>query len=235
MTMTHFEQEINRIKDEILKMGGLVETAVDEATRALANMDLELAREILKKDHRINELENIIDSHCVKLIATHQPVAVDLRFLTAGLRLCATLERMGDQAVNLADRTLALSEMEPRLSVPPILLEMGEVAKAMTRKCLDSFVRRDVQMAYDVCCQDDEIDEMNRQVLEEMIEWMMKEQRLIRRGVEVILASRNLERIGDLATNVAEEVVFMVEGTVIRHNESQADEICRPSTRGLNK
>ncbi|MEW5722781.1 MAG: phosphate signaling complex protein PhoU [Thermodesulfobacteriota bacterium] len=222
MTATHFEQEMERIKEELLMMGGLVEEAVHESTQALARRDLEQARRVLRNDSRINVLENTIDAHCIRMIARHQPVAVDLRFLTAALRICAVLERIGDQAVNVSDRVLALGDMPPMEGMPPTLLEMCELARDMTRKCLDAFVRQDIPLAYQVCCQDDEMDDLNRRILEEMIEWMMKEQRLIRRGVEIILTGRHLERIADLATNVSEEVVFMVEGTVIRHQGLEA-------------
>jgi phosphate transport system protein len=219
VTLKHFQLEIEKIKEELLKMGGMVEEAVDSATRCLIHRDVELARQIIKNDYRINELENIIDSHCIKLMATQQPVAVDLRFLTAAIRLCMILERTGDQAVNLAERVLTIDELTPIEALPPTLLDMSALAKDMTRKCLDAFVRRDVDLAYEVCCQDDELDELNRHLLEEMVGWMMKEQRLVRRAVELVLSGRHFERIGDQATNVAEEVVFMVEGTVIRHRE----------------
>ena len=224
LTPAPIEREIEKIKEELLMMGGLVEEAIDNALRSLSMRDSEAARQVIRNDHRVNDLENTVDAHCIRLIATMQPVAVDLRFLTAALRLCTTLERTGDQAVNLADRALILNDMAPMIDVPPVLLEMGEVAKDMTRKCLDAFVRRDTSLAYEVCCRDDELDDLNRKLLEQMINWMMEENRVIRRGVEIILAGRHLERIGDQATNVSEEVVFMVEGTVIRHQGGS--EIC---------
>ena len=220
--------EIDRIKEDILKMGGLVEEALEDATKALSDRDLDLAKSVIDRDRRINELENTIDAYCIKVIATQQPVAADLRLLTACLRICSTLERSGDQAVNLCERTQALAELTRMENIPPSLLQMGELGKEMTRKALDAFAHRDVDLAREVCCQDDEMDELNRQVLEEMLGWMMDEKRLIRRGVELILASRHLERVGDQATNLAEEVVFMVEGTVIRHQE---DETCESGTK----
>ncbi|MEW6266791.1 MAG: phosphate signaling complex protein PhoU [Thermodesulfobacteriota bacterium] len=220
MTVHHFSQEIARLKEDILKMGGLVEEALEEATRALVSRDSNLAREVIKKDTRIDDLENAIDSFAIKLIATRQPVAADLRFLAGALRIGSTLERTADQAVNIADRTLVLNDLATLEPFPATLLEMAELAKEMTRKCLDAFVRRDVSLAYEVCGQDDELDDLNRRLLEEMIGVMIDEQRLIRRGVEVILAGRHYERIGDQATNVAEEVVYMVEGRVIRHHNA---------------
>jgi len=223
---TYFLSEIEKLKEELLKMGGLVEEAMDRAIKAIADRDSAAAQEVIRNDHRINELENLIDQRCVKLLATQQPVAMDLRFLTAALRIGTTLERTGDQAVNLAERALAMNELLPVDPTPATLLQMAEVAKEMTRKCLDAFVQKDVDLAYEVCCQDDELDNLNQSLLEEMINWMMKEHRLIRRGVEIILAGRHFERIGDQATNVAEAVVFMVEGTEIRHRAHQ--EPCKP-------
>jgi phosphate transport system protein len=145
-------------------------------------------------------------------------VAVDLRFITSAMKINTFLERMGDQAVNLAERVQELAEMEP-FDIPPVLQQMAQIAQEMTRQCLDAFVRRDVSMAYAVCARDDELDTLNRQLLEEMIGWMMREHRPVLRGVELIIAGRHLERIGDEATNISEEVVFLVEGTVIRHQE----------------
>ncbi|MFH1138444.1 MAG: phosphate signaling complex protein PhoU [Pseudomonadota bacterium] len=226
--ISQLQTEIDRIKEDILKMGGLVEEALEDATKALADRDEVLAKSVIQKDRRVNELENYIDAFCIRVIATKQPVAADLRLLTACLRICSSLERSGDQAVNLSQRTLALCELAPMETVLPSLLQMAELGKEMTRKALDAFVRRDVALAREVCCQDDEMDDLNRQVLEEMLGWMMDEKRLVRRGVELILASRHLERVGDQATNMAEEVVFMVEGNIIRH---QADEACRPAEK----
>ncbi len=198
-------------------MGGLVEEAVDRSVRSILLRDSTLTKDVIKNDHRIDDLENLIDQHCVGLLATYQPVAVDLRFLTAALRICTMLERTGDQAVNLAQRAQVLNELEPIGEIPGTFQEMTRVAMEMTRKCLDAFVQGDLLVSYAVCKQDDELDDLNRRLLEEMINWMMGERRLIRRGVEIILAGRHLERIGDQATNISEEVVFMVEGSVIRH------------------
>lgn len=210
---------MDQIKEDLLKMSGLVEEALDLATRAITNRDAAVAKEVIRNDFRVNEMENIIEQRCIRLIATHQPVAVDLRFLTSALRICTELERIGDQSVNLAQRSLTLIDLPPMedMNVPGMLIEMADLAKAMTRQCLDAFVQQDPALAYDVCCQDDELDDLNRNLLEKMITWMMEEQRLIRRGVEIILAGRHYERIGDQATNISEAVVYLVEGTVIRH------------------
>jgi phosphate transport system protein len=204
------------LKEDLLKMASLVEGAIHKATDALTRRDMGLAREVIGGDGRVNELENQIEGSCIRLLATQQPVAVDLRFLTSAMKINTALERMGDQAVNLAQRAEAINEMSP-VETPPTLLQMASIAQDMTRRCLDAFVRKDVALAYEVCTMDDDLDDLNRQLLGKMIDWMMKEKRVIRRGVELVIAGRHLERIGDEATNIAEEVVFLVEGEVIRH------------------
>lgn len=217
MTFSQFHRELEEIKEELLRMAGMVERAIRGATQALTHRDLELAGEVIRGDLEINALENHIEESCIRLLATHQPVAVDLRFLTSAMKINTALERMGDQAVNLAERAEALCELEP-MKIPATLVEMASMAQEMTRRCLDAFVRRDSTMAQEVCVRDDALDELNRQLLDEMIGWMMEERRVIRRGVEWIIAGRHLERIGDEATNISEEVVFFVEGRVIRHH-----------------
>ncbi len=204
-------------------MASLVELAIFEATRALVHRDIPLARGVIQRDRRVNALENRIEGNCIKLLATQQPVAVDLRFLTSAMKINTFLERMGDQAVNLAERAEEMSEMEA-MEIPSTLQQMAQIAQEMTRKCLDAFVRRDVALAYQVCAMDDELDALNRHLLEEMIGWMMREQRLVKRGVELIISGRHLERTGDEATNISEEVVFLVEGTVIRHRGVEDEE-----------
>lgn len=216
MGYASFQRQLEAVKEDLLKMAGMVEQAISDATRALVRRDSALAREVIQKDKRVNALENQIESNCVRLLATQQPVAVDLRFITSAMKINTFLERMGDQAVNVAERALELTEMDP-FEVPATLQRMALLAQEMTRECLDAFVRKDVSLAYQVCARDDELDAMNRALLEEMIQWMMRENRLVLRGVELIIAGRHLERIGDEATNISEEVVFLVEGMVIRH------------------
>jgi phosphate transport system protein len=213
---SHFHRQIEGVKEDLLKMGGLVEEAIYGATQALTSRDSALARAVIQSDRRVNALENQIEESCVKLLATQQPVAVDLRFITSAMKINTFLERIGDQAVNVAERAHELNEMEP-VEVPATIQQMAEIAQEMTRNCLDAFVRRDLSLAYGVCARDDDLDRLNLHLLHEMIEWMMREERVVDRGVELIIAGRHLERIGDEATNISEEVVFLVEGTVIRH------------------
>ncbi|MBW1713712.1 MAG: phosphate signaling complex protein PhoU [Deltaproteobacteria bacterium] len=214
--LSSLHKDIIICKDELLKMGGLVEWAVDQAIRALKNRDDQLASQIIYGDKRIDEMENSIDKHCLNMLATQQPVAKDLRFITSTMRICAYLERIADQAVNLAQRTQTLARLDP-IEIPKTLLEMGAEAQEMIAESLSSFVQGEIDLAWSVCQRDDYMDDLNRRLLEEMIDEMMSGQRITRRGIELILAGRHLERMGDGATNISEEVVFMVEGTVIRH------------------
>jgi phosphate transport system protein len=217
--ISHFHRQMEQVKEDLLRMAGLVEEAIFEAMKALTSRDVRLARMVIQSDRRVNALENLIEGNCIKLLATQQPVAVDLRFITSAMKITTFLERMGDQAVNLAERAQELSELDP-VEIPATLQQMARTAQEMTRKCLDAFVKRDIPLAFEVCAQDDELDALNRLLLEEMMGWMMREQRVVQRAVELIIAGRHLERIGDEATNISEEVVFLVEGTVIRHQAS---------------
>lgn len=211
-----FHRQLETVKEELLKMAGMVEQAIADATSALIRRDEALAKKVIQADKRVNALENYIESECIRLLATQQPVAVDLRFITSAMKINTFLERMGDQAVNVAERAQELMQMDP-FEIPSTLQRMATIAQGMTRECLDAFVRKDVSLAYQVCARDDELDNLNRYLLEEMIQWMMRENRVVLRGVGLIIAGRHLERIGDEATNIAEEVVFLVEGHVIRH------------------
>ncbi len=214
--LTHFHRRMQEVKEDLLKMAGRTEQAVYTATQALDTRDVELAKTVISGDRRIDLMQNEIEERCITLLATQQPVAVDLRFLSAVTKITSFLERMGDQAVNLAQRAMALAELNPG-ATPQTIMAMSTIAREMSKDCLDAFVEENVAKAQAVLARDDELDHLCRSFLEEMITWMNQEQRLIRRGVELILASRHLERIGDEATNVGEEVVYLVEGRIIRH------------------
>jgi len=223
-TLTHFHRQIREVKEDLLMMAGLVEESIHEAVDSLSARDKDQAQQVIDTDRRIDLMQNEIEERVFTLLATQQPVASDLRFLSAAIKICSHLERIGDQAVNLAERTLLLSAMEP-VETPRRLVAMGEVAREMTCLCLDAFVQNNVDLAKSVIKRDDELDDLNLHILEDMVEWMTQERRVIRRGVELILASRHLERVGDEATNIAEEVVFLVEGHIIRHMSPADDSV----------
>lgn len=225
--ITHFHRQMREVKEDLLMMAGLVEESIHEAVDSLIGRDKIQASGVIDTDHQIDMMQNQIEERVYTLMATQQPVASDLRFLSAAIKIASHLERMGDQAVNLAERTLLLVEMEP-VESPQRLVAMGEVAREMTCLCLDAFVQNNVELAKSVIKRDDELDDLNLHILEDMVEWMTRERRIIRRGVELILASRHLERVGDEATNIAEEVVFLVEGHIIRHQGPEEEDSVGP-------
>jgi phosphate transport system protein len=220
--ISHFHRQMREVKEDLLMMAGLVEESIHEAVDSLTGRDKVQASEVIDTDNRIDLMQNQIEERVFALMATQQPVASDLRFLSAAIKIASHLERMGDQAVNLAERTLVLAEMEP-VDTPRRLVAMGELAREMTCLCLDAFVQNNVDLARSVIKRDDELDDLNLHILEDMVEWMTRERRVIRRGVEIILAARHLERVGDEATNIGEEVVFLVEGEIIRHKGPDAE------------
>ena len=220
MSELHWHRHLAEIKDDILKMAGLVEESIDRSSRALLNRDDELARQVINADTEIDNYENLIDEKTFTLLALQQPVASDLRFLSAVTKISSHLERMGDRAVNLSFRALTLNE-QVAVEYPVTLREMSIVAQSMVKSSLDSFVQRDPEGARRVCCQDDELDDLNHRLVEEVIQWTVANPERLREGVQLILAGRHIERIGDESTNVCEEVVFLVEGEIIRHHDGE--------------
>ena len=212
----HFHRDLEVAKNHILDMGGLVESAVDKAISALFDRRPALAREGIDGDDLLDEREVAIEIECQKMLALHQPVASDLRFLLTVLKVNNDLERAGDLAVNIAERALFLGERPP-LPMPEQLLRQAECARAMLRDCLDALVNQDTALARRVRTRDDEVDELNRQMFVVIEGQMRADSGTIERALHLLSCSRHLERIADLATNIAEDVVFLVEGRVIRH------------------
>jgi phosphate transport system protein len=219
----HFEQEFAALKDQLLAMGGRAESIVRKSIEALRSRDAALAREVFEDDHQIDALEIAIDERCVNLLALRQPLATDLRFITAALKITNDLERVGDHAVNIAGSAVRLAE-QPQLKPLVDIPRMAEMSSDMLRDALDAFVRRDAETARKLVRSDDAVDELNTQVFRELISYMVEDPRTISRAMELILVARNLERVADLATNVAEEVVFIAEARVIKHHAEQRSE-----------
>ena len=213
----HVDAELQRIKDDLVRMAGLAEAAIGLAVKALVNRDAEMAGQVIASDDAINMLELEIDELCLRTMALYQPEAKDLRFLAMALKINNDLERMGDQAVNIAERTLELLKeplLKPLIDIP----RMAEVAQRMVKDSLDAFVQQDVARARAVCEQDDDVDRYDDQIFRELLTYMMEDPRAITRSVNLILVSRHLERIADHATNIAEDVIYMVEGKNIKHH-----------------
>jgi len=217
----HFEQEFAALKDQLLAMGGRAENIVLKAMEALKTRDVAMANEVFVDDRQIDALELAIDERCVNLLALRQPLASDLRFITAALKITNDLERVGDHAVNIAGSAIRLAE-QPLLKPLVDLPRMADMASGMLHDALDAFVRRDADTARKLVRRDDEVDDLNMQVFRELLSFMLEDPHTITRAMELILVARNLERVADLATNVAEEVVFIAEARVIKHHAEVA-------------
>jgi phosphate transport system protein len=213
----HLQTDLDGLAKELLIMGGMVEEATNRGITALVRRSRELSREVIAVDDAINDRENQIEDHVLKILALHQPVAHDLRFLITVLKVNNDLERIGDHAVAIAERTEMLAALEP-IPLPDDFNHMVELVQRMVHNCLNALVERDAQLARDVCMMDDEVDRVHRLMYSAMQDVMRKDPRFIEPAINTISATRHLERIADLATNIAEDVVFMVEGEILRHN-----------------
>ena len=217
MEPRHFEVELQALKNRLLAMGALVEERVHTAMLALMERRLESAEKVAAGDADINELQIEIDDRCLKLLALQNPMASDLRLITAAMKITADLERIGDQAVNIAEnavKIVAAPPLRPLIDLP----RMAEIAETMTRDSLDAFVRRDAALARDILARDDEVDQLKDQIFRVLLTYMMADPGTIERALSLILVSRNLERIADHATNIAEDVIFVVEAKDVRHH-----------------
>jgi phosphate transport system protein len=212
----HLQDDLGRLKKELLLMGALVEDAINKAISSIVKRDPELARSVLKGDDAIDQKELQVEDLCLKILALHQPVASDLRFLVATIKVNNDLERMGDHAQSIAERSLFLSEHRP-IDVHIDFQRLLEKARGMVKQSLDALVNSDARAARGVCAQDAEVDALNRHMFVVLEDLMRRDSGTIERAVQTLSVARNLERIADLATNIAEDIVFMVEGEVIRH------------------
>jgi phosphate transport system protein len=212
----HFHDELNQVKQKTLRMGSLVEDMVERAVTSLVDRDSPLAEETIAFDQKVDLLEVEIDGDCFRLLALHQPAAGDLRFITTALKIITDLERMADQAVNISQRAIELNE-EPQLKPYIDIPIMSQVSQQMLRDSLDAFVRKDVGLAREVIETDNKVDALKDQIFHELLIFMMGDTTTIPRAIRLLLVSRYLERIADHATNIAEMVVFLVEGRNIRH------------------
>jgi len=222
MERHHFEDELQELKKRLLTMGALVEERVHQAVRALMERDLELAEKVISSDRDVNDLQIEIDDRCLKLLALQQPIATDLRLIASAMKINADLERIGDQAVNIAENVLKLlpyPPLKPVIDIP----RMAELAENMTRDSLDAFVRKDAELARGVLTRDDEEDQLKDHVFRVLLTYMMADPGTIERALGLILISRNLERIADHATNIAEDVIFLVEARDVRHHHEEED------------
>jgi phosphate transport system protein len=212
----HFHEELEALKQTLLAMGGLVEDQIRRVMKALLERDDVMAQEVIERDRQVNTYDVEVDEQCVSLLALYQPAAGDLRFITTARKIVTDLERIGDQAVNIAQRVLELNR-EPQLKPYIDLPRMAEQAQRMVKESLDAFVARDTALARQVCGEDSEVDLLKEQIFRELLTFMMEDPRTIPRAIRLILISRFMERVADHATNIAEMVVYLVEGKMVRH------------------
>jgi phosphate transport system protein len=215
----HFQRDLDHLQRDIFAMSSSVEEAIHKAIQALQDRKLALAREVISGDSQIDREENLIEEECLKLLALHQPVAIDLRRIVAALKINTDLERMADLAEDIAERALHLAQLPP-IAVPPNLQRMTDLTTTMVHQALDAFVNLDATLARLVCRLDDEVDRYNQEIIDELIQIMRQSPDMVEPGLSFFSATRHLERIADHATNIAEDVVYLVEGEIIRHQET---------------
>jgi len=214
--MAIFDEELGALKERVLKVGSMVEAAIRDSVKSLVDRDTDLARKVIEKDPQINALDVEIDEECIRLMALRQPKAGDLRFITTTMKITTDLERMGDLAVNIAERSAELygePQLKPYIDIP----RMAEIAQEMARDALDAFVKGCSRLPYEVIKKDDEVDDLNRQVFNELLFYMIQDPSTVSRAMRVSYVSKYLERIADHATNIAEMVIYMCQGRIIRH------------------
>jgi phosphate transport system protein len=212
----HYSEQLAGLRELVLRMGGLVEQMTRRVVQSLVERNVGLLAEVRAMETQVNQLHIDIDEACIELIALRQPAAADLRFIAAAMKINADMERIGDQAINMVERAevlLTVPPLKPLIDIP----RMADIAQEMLKASLDAFVTGDDALAYATILKDDEVDQLKDQVFRELLTFMMSDPTTIPRAMELILVSRHLERIGDHATNICEDVIFMVKGKDVRH------------------
>jgi phosphate transport system protein len=220
--MPIFDDELKNLREIVLKMGCMVENAIRDSVKALVERDSALAKEVIRRDHLINAIDVKIDEECVRLIALRQPKARDLRLITTTMKITTDLERMGDMAVNIAERAIELNE-EPQLKPFVNIPKMAEAAQSMVRDSLDAFVTGCSRLPYEVIKRDDEVDRLTVRNFEELLSLMIQDPKIIPLAIKRTYIAKYLERIADHATNIAEMIIYMCRGKMIRHTEISED------------
>jgi phosphate transport system protein len=213
----HFDEELDLLKQKLVFMASLAESMIYKAIKSLIERENSLIQEVNKDEEKVNLLQIEIDELCLRLLALKQPMATDLRFITSAMKINGELERIADMAVNITQRAAVLikqPQLKPYIDIP----RMADLAQNMVKDSLDSFIKQDVDLARSVLIRDDKIDALKDQIFRELLTFMISDNSSIPRALELILVSRHLERIGDHATNIAEDVIYLVQGKDIRHH-----------------
>ncbi len=230
---TRFQQGLDELREKLLRMGGLAEQAVDRARQAYVDRDLARCQMILEGEGQINACERDIDEAAFDLLAMQQPMAVDLRFILAVTKINSDLERVGDQAVNIAERVMDMAEL-PVVEIPVDIARMGAAVSAMVRRALESFIEGKVELAQAVLEMDNVVDRMRDDAFIQLVKAMNERPEVVRQALDALLVARNLERVADHATNIAEDVIFWVQGADVRHNvHADAPEQPGPAATGF--
>ena len=224
----HLHAHLENIRLRLIEMGAQVETMIASATRALVERDEDLVTQVIERDTQVDRMEVEIDDECHQVLARNQPTAIDMRFLVAVMKITADLERMADSAVNIAQAARQLNR-EPPLQTYVDLQRMSQRVQAMVRESLDAFVSRDAALAASVCKEDDEVDQLYRHTFAALVEVMRRDNTSVPRALHLLLVARNFERIADHATNIAEDVIYYVEGRDVRHAAGKAAVAKAPS------
>jgi len=215
----HLQRDLDKLKKEMLKLGNMVEVSINNAILALNNREKTYVHEVFANEELINEMEVKVEEDCLKILALHQPVAVDLRFIVVALKVNNDLERMGDIAKNIAKRASELMEVDPIPELNKVIQGLPELIRTMVRNSLDALVKLDDQLAREIIDMDDKVDDINKEMYVAIKKAVRENPELSDVAINLLSTSRYMERIGDLSTNIAEDVIFMVEGKVIRHAE----------------
>ncbi len=219
----HFEIELDQLRTSIIKMGSLVDEQIDLATAALIESNPERARLVIERDRKVDEFDNLIDSHCERIFALTQPVAMDLRLIMAALKINHELERMGDIAVNIAERAIPL-QYHIGLLRKSRVIEMSSIAREMVKRAIDSFVNNDPELAREILPKDDLVDNLNRDIFNFLVQEMKTDPEIIEPAAHIIVLSRHLERLADHATNISEDVVYLVDAKIVKHHAEQSEQ-----------
>ena len=221
MMRIHLNRDVEKLKRQFLALGAEVEEDVHTAVCAVEERDLKLAQEVLDRERRVNEIEVDVEEECLKVLALHQPVAGDLRYIVAVMKINADLERIGDLAEHIAERAIVLCG-QPRIEVPLRLGEMADKAQTMLRQVLDAFVNLDTAASHAICAADAEVDEINQTISKQVKEMIARQPSQIEALLQILHIARHLERIADHATNIAEDLIYLVEGKIVRHKTEAA-------------
>jgi phosphate transport system protein len=215
-TSSHYEKELKEIKDRLIYLGALTEKAIQQSMRSLAERNSDVARQVIKADDEIDRLDTDVEERCIKILALRQPTAIDLRFITTAIKVTGHLERIGDMAVNIAEKAIQLNE-EPQLKPYIDLPRMTDLVGQMIKDSLDSFIANDLKLAEKVRQTEQVIDDLNEQIFRELLTFMMEDSKSIHRSLLIMQISKNMERIADHAKGIADMVTYMVTGECVRH------------------